>query len=109
PCYEPRRVGVHSTMPMARAVRLCPKATVVPVPWDACVEKGRDIKAALERFTPVVEQASSDEFYLDMSGTEGLYRHEPLADTTRRIRATVREATGLTVSIGGGTSCFVAK
>jgi DNA polymerase-4 len=107
--YEARRYGVHSAMPMARAVRLCPKAMVVPVPWEACVEKSRQIRGALERFTPAVEQASSDEFYLDMTGTEGLYHGEPLAETARRIRAAVREGTGLTVSVGGGTSCLVAK
>lgn len=107
--YEARRYGVHSAMPMARALRLCPNALVVPVPWEACVEKSREIKAALERFTPAVEQASSDEFYLDMSGTEGLYGGEPLADTARKIRTAVREATHLSVSVGGGTSCLVAK
>jgi DNA polymerase IV len=106
--YEARRYGVTSAMPMARALRLCPKALAVPVPWDACVEKSRDIKAVLQRFTPAVEQASSDEFYLDMSGTEGLYQ-EPLADTARKIRAAVRDATQLSVSVGGGTSCLVAK
>jgi DNA polymerase-4 len=106
--YEARRYGVTSAMPMARALRLCPKAMAVPVPWDACIEKSREIKAVLERFTPAVEQASSDEFYLDMSGTEGLYQ-EPLADTARKLRAAVREATQLSVSVGGGTSCLVAK
>src|SRR6266571_8053682 len=59
--YEARAYGVHSAMPMARAIRLCPDAMVVPVPWEACVEKSRDIKRALGDFTPTVEQASSDE------------------------------------------------
>ena len=107
--YEARRYGVHSAMPMARAIRLCPKATVVPVPWEACADKSRQIKTVLEQFTPAVEQASSDEFYLDMTGTAGLYRNEPLAGTARRMRAAVWEAAGLSVSIGGGTSCLVAK
>src|SRR5579864_2893088 len=68
--YEARAFGVTSAMPMARAVRLCPDAMVVPVPFDACVAKGEEIRVVLERFTPVVERASSDEFYLDLSGTE---------------------------------------
>ncbi len=107
--YEARAYGVRSAMPMARAVRLCPAATVVPVPWEACAAHGARIRAVLRRFTPVVEQASSDECYLDLTGTEGLYRAEPLADTARRIRAAVTAETALSVSIGGGTSKLVAK
>ncbi|PYO60927.1 MAG: DNA polymerase IV [Gemmatimonadetes bacterium] len=107
--YEARAFGVHSAMPMARAVRLCPGATVVPVPWDACTRKSREIGAVLRRFTPVVEQASSDEFYLDLSGTEQLYGGEPLAATARRMRDAVIAETSLSLSIGGGTSKFVAK
>ncbi len=56
-----------------------------------------------------MEQASSDEFYLDLSGTERLYKGEPLPETARRIRAAVQRATGLAMSIGGGTSKVVAK
>jgi len=107
--YEARAFGVHSAMPMARAMRLCPDAVAVPVPWEACAAKSREIRVTLERHAPVVEQASSDEFYLDLSGTEKLYGHEPLADTARRIREAVSEATGLTLSIGGGTTKLVAK
>jgi len=107
--YEARAYGVHSAMPMARAVRLCPGATVVPVPWEACARKSREIGAVLRRFTPVVEQASSDEFYLDLSGTEQLYGGEPLAATARRMRDAVIAETSLSLSIGGGTSKFVAK
>ncbi len=107
--YEARAFGVHSAMPMARALRLCPQATVVPVPWEACGEKSRAIRLVLQRFCPEVEQASSDEFYADLSGTERLYRDEPLEATARRIRAAVREETGLDVTIGGGTSKLVAK
>ena len=107
--YEARAFGVRSAMPMARAVRLCPEATVVAVPWEACAAKGRAIGEVLERYTPAVEQASSDEFYLDLSGTERLYHDEPLAATTSRIRAAVHASTSLWMSIGGGTSKLVAK
>ena len=107
--YEARAYGVHSAMPMARAMRLCPGATVVPVPWEACTRKSREIGAVLRRFTPVVEQASSDEFYLDLSGTEQLYGGESLAATARRMRDAVLAETSLSLSIGGGTSKLVAK
>ncbi|MGH9259360.1 MAG: Y-family DNA polymerase, partial [Acidimicrobiales bacterium] len=107
--YEVRAFGVRSAMPMAQAIRLCPDALVVPVPWQACGAKGGEIRAVLERFTPAVEQASSDEFYIDLSGTERLYHDEALDVTARRMRDAVREGTRLTVSIGGGTSKLVAK
>ena len=107
--YEARAFGVRSAMPTARALRLCPGATVAPVSWEACAEKGREIRVVLERYAPVVEQASSDEFYLDLTGTEKLYHEEPLAETARRMRDAVHAATSLWVSIGGGTSKFVAK
>jgi DNA polymerase-4 len=107
--YEARAYGVHSAMPMTRAVRLCPGALVVPVPWEACVQQGEQIRDVLLQFTPIVERASSDEFYLDLSGTERLYHGEPLAVTADRIRRAVLAATGLVVSIGGATSKLVAK
>ncbi len=107
--YEARKFGVTSAMPMARALRLCPRATIVPVPWEACVEKSRAIRRVLERFSPVVETASSDEHYLDLTGTERVYHDEPLAATAHRIRETVFAETALSVSIGGGTSRLVAK
>src|SRR5690606_2783051 len=60
-------------------------------------------------FAPIVQPSSIDEWYLDLSGTEALYGHEPLEPTAHRIRTAVTEATGLTVSIGCGTSRLVAK
>jgi DNA polymerase-4 len=63
----------------------------------------------LEQFAPIVEGASIDEWYLDLGGTESLYHHEPLARTAERIRHAVHDATGLTVSIGGGTNKLIAK
>lgn len=107
--YEARRFGVTSAMPTARALRLCPQATVVPVSWQACAEKSRRIRDVMGRFAPVVEAASQDEFYLDLSGTERLYKDEPLEATARRIREAVLAETQLSVSIGGGTSKLVAK
>jgi DNA polymerase-4 len=96
-------------MPIARAVRLCPQAMYVPVPRKACSEKHREVRALLEAWAPRVEPASIDEFYLDLTGTEGVYRGEALVATARRIREAVQVGTGLTLSIGGGTNRLVAK
>src|ERR1041384_645519 len=100
--YEVRKFGVRSAMPIARALRLCPEAVCVPVPFKECWQKSAEIRKELQQFTPVVEGASVDEWYLDMTGTEGPYHHEPLAATAARIRDGIRHATGLTLSIGGG-------
>lgn len=107
--YQARQFGVRSAMPIAQALRLCPRAMCVPVPRRACAEKSRQIRMVLERFAPAVEGASVDEWYLDLGGTERLYGGEPLADTAHRIRAAVGKETQLSVSIGGGTSKLVAK
>jgi DNA polymerase IV len=107
--YEARQFGVRSAMPIARAIRLCPDAVCVPVPFKACGQKSAEIRAALHRWAPIVEGASVDEWYLDLTATEAVYHHEPLAVTAERIRAGVREATGLTLSIGGGTNKLIAK
>jgi DNA polymerase IV len=107
--YETRKFGVRSAMPIARALRLCPDAMCVPVPRKACSIKSAEIRAVLERFAPVVEGASIDEWYLDLGGTEAVYHHESLRTTAHRIRDAVRRATSLSISVGGGTNKLIAK
>jgi DNA polymerase IV len=107
--YETRKFGVRSAMPISQALRLCPGAMCVPVPRKACSTKSHEIRAVLQRFTPIVGGASIDEWYLDLSGTENLYHHELLADTARRLRDAVRRETGLSISLGGGVNKLIAK
>ncbi|MGK2961948.1 MAG: Y-family DNA polymerase [Gemmatimonadaceae bacterium] len=107
--YETRKFGVRSAMPISRALRLCPDALCVPVPGKACSAKSAEIRSTLERFAPVVEGASIDEWYLDMGGTEGVYHDEHLSVTAHRMRDAVRQETGLTISVGGGTNKLIAK
>jgi DNA polymerase-4 len=107
--YETRKFGVRSAMPIARALRLCPDALCVPVPRKACSVKSREIRAVLERHAPIVEGASIDEWYLDLTGTERIYHNEPLRDTAHRMRAEVQRETGLSISVGGGANKLIAK
>jgi DNA polymerase IV len=107
--YGVRKFGVRSGMPTARALRLCPEATVVGVPRAACVETSRRIRKLLTELSPVVQAASIDEFYLDLTGTERLFRDEDPVATATRIRETVRAETGISVSVGGGPNRLVAK
>jgi DNA polymerase-4 len=71
--------------------------------------KHHEVKAVLDEFSPVVEAASVDEFFLDLTGTEELYRHEPLVDTARRIQQAVLDRTDISLSIGGATQRTLAK
>src|SRR5919108_6125363 len=87
--YETRKFGVRSAMSIAHALRLCPDAMCVPVPMKACGAKSREIRAVLELYSPVVEGASVDEWYMNLDGTEGVYHHEPLEKTARRMRKAV--------------------
>lgn len=107
--YAARAYGVHAGMPMSQALRLCPRAMAVPVPGEMVQTKHREVRAVLDEFSPIVEAASVDEFYLDLTGTEALYHHEPLADTARRIQQAVMERTGISLSIGGATIRTLAK
>jgi DNA polymerase-4 len=107
--YAARKYGVHAGMPMATAVRLCPKAVFAPVPMDVVRAKHHEVRAVLDDFSPVVEAASVDEFYLDLTGTEMLYRGEPLEETARRIQQEVMDRTGISISIGAATGRTLAK
>ena len=107
--YETRKYGVRSAMPTAQALRLCPAATVVPVPRGVIVERSREVHVALEDLSPVVQAASIDEFYLDLTGTERVFGHESLEDTAWRIRNEVLKRTRISVSVGAGTRRIIAK
>jgi DNA polymerase IV len=96
-------------MPTATALRLCPKALVVRVPGEMIRRKSRELRDVLSSLTPVMAVASVDEAYLDLTGTEELFRHEPLTETARSIQREVKARTGLDVSIGGGSNRLVAK
>ncbi|MDZ7779139.1 MAG: DNA polymerase IV [Gemmatimonadota bacterium] len=107
--YEARVYGVRSAMPMSEALRRCPEATVVSVPRKAVRRRSAEVRAALEDLAPVVEAASVDEFYLDLTGTERLFRGEALSETADRIRRAILDRTAVATSVGGGTNRLVAK
>jgi DNA polymerase-4 len=72
------------------------------------VERSRQVHAVLQELAPVVQAASIDEFYLELSGTERLFA-ETLEETARRFREEVLARTDISVSIGGGTRRVIAK
>jgi DNA polymerase-4 len=107
--YPVRAFGVRSGMPTSQALRLCPQAKVVPVSRKACTARSRRVRETLEILAPVVQAASIDEFYLDMTGTERLLHGESLEATAWRVRRQALEDAGISVSVGGGSRKLVAK
>ncbi|HUU59464.1 MAG TPA: DNA polymerase IV, partial [Phycisphaerae bacterium] len=105
--YEAREYGVHSAMPMATAVRLCPRAVLLPVRGDRYREVSERIFDIFERFTPLVEPLSIDEAFLDVTGSQRLFG--PAERIARTIKSTIREEVGLTASLGMAPNKFLAK
>ena len=105
--YEARRFGVHSAMPMAQAVRLCPAAIVLPVRMSRYVELSHEIRALFDRYTPQVEPISLDEAFLDVTGSLNLFG--PAEHIGRAIKQEIRTQTGLTASVGVAANKFLAK
>jgi DNA polymerase-4 len=107
-CYNARKFGVRSAMPMFKAMQLCPHATVVRPDMDKYGSVARDVRALLRTLTPMVEPVSLDEAYLDLSGTERLHRMKP-AKTLAKATAEIERTLGITVSVGLSCNKFLAK
>jgi DNA polymerase IV len=105
--YEVRPFGVHSAMPMARAVRMAPHAIVVAPRFSAYAEASEAVFSIFESFTPLVEPLSLDEAFLDVSGSTSLFG--PPAAIARRIRERIAEEIHLPSSAGIAAIKFVAK
>ncbi|MFC1814514.1 DNA polymerase IV [Thermodesulfobacteriota bacterium] len=105
--YEARKFGVHSAQPMATAMRLCPHGILLPVRMSRYKEVSDQIFEIFYRFTPLVEPLSIDEAFLDVTGSTRLFGNP--VEIAKKIKQTVREETGLTVSAGVAPSKFVAK
>lgn len=105
--YEARPFGVGSAMPMARALERCPHAVVVPPRFERYEAVSRRLMAVLADFSPKVEAVSLDEAFVDMSGAEHLFG--PPEVMAQRLRAAIREATGLPASVGISGTKYVAK
>src|SRR5690606_3109423 len=105
--YEARPFGVGSAMPMAQARRLCPQALIVPPRFERYQEISKQVMCVFDDFSPTIEPLSLDEAFLDMTGTDKIFG--PPAKVGERIKAAVREATGLTVSVGISGTKYVAK
>ena len=102
--YAARQFGLHSAMPMARAVRLCPRLIIVPSQHHRYRTVSREVMTHLHNLTPFVEQLSIDEAFLDVSDLA-----EPVAVIARQLQATINQALDLPCSLGVATNKLVAK
>lgn len=107
-CYVARMYGVHSAMPMFKALKACPDAVVLPPDMAKYGTVGRQIRHMMREITPLVEPISIDEAFLDLSGTQALHRGCPARTLILLARRIEREL-GLTVSIGLSCNKFLAK
>ncbi|MDP2846686.1 MAG: DNA polymerase IV [Humidesulfovibrio sp.] len=105
--YEIRAYGVRSAMPVAQAKRLCPQGLFVPGRMWRYKEISRRVMGVLQHFSPLVEQASVDEAYLDATGLERLFG--PPEEFALALRAAVKQETGLSCSVGIAPVRFLAK
>jgi len=105
--YEARTFGVHSAMPMAQAVRRCPRAAVLPVRMERYAEVSQVIGAVFEKYTPLVEPISLDEAFLDVTGSTNLFGSAE--QIGRAIKKEIQEQTHLTASVGIAPNKFLAK
>src|SRR5579863_9226282 len=105
--YEARKFGVHSALPLRTAYKLCPHAIFVEGHPERYREYSGRVFEILGHFSPLVEMASVDEAYIDMTGTERL--HGPALQAAHALHETVKLETKLNCSIGIATSRLVAK
>jgi DNA polymerase-4 len=107
-CYVARTYGIHSAMPMFKALQACPNAVVIPPDMAKYASVGREIREMMLSLTPAVEPLSIDEAFLDLSGTERMHGGPP-ALVLARFQAEVEREIGVTVSVGLSHNKFLAK
>src|SRR5437868_164764 len=105
--YEARKSGVRSALPISRAWKLCPEGVYVRPRMKRYVEVSHQVMEVFRGYTDLVEPLSIDEAFLDITGSVALLG-EP-DEIARSIKKKIREATGLTASVGLAPNKFLAK
>ena len=105
--YPARAFGVHSAMPMARALALCPHLVILPHRHQLYHQYSERVMSLLYETSLLIEQMSIDEAYLDLTGQVPVW--EEAVEVARRLQARVRDEIGLSASLGVAANKVVAK
>jgi len=105
--YAARQSGVHSAMPSARALRLCPDAVLVHPRLSLYREYSARVMALLEKYTPLLEQLSIDEAFLDVTRSGSRWSSTP--ELAQKLQARIEQKLGLSASLGVAANKLVAK
>ena len=107
-CYNARIYGIHSAMPMFKALKACPDAVVIKPDMAKYAKVGHQVRDMMRAVTPLVEPLSIDEAFLDMTGTERLHK-QSAAVTMAKLAHDIEKQVGITVSVGLSHNKFLAK
>lgn len=108
PSYEAKALGIRRGMPLFEARRLCPALVVVPSDYETYSLYSRRMFNIMRRFSPIVEEYSIDEGFMDLTGLRRLY-HTSYEEIALRIKAAVQQELGITVSVGLAPTKSLAK
>lgn len=104
--YEARAFGVHSAMPMKLAMRLCPQATVLKGDMDSYSHYSRLVSSIVKENVPLMEKASIDEFYIDLTGVDRFFG---CSKFIAEVKEKVRKESGLPISYALASNKLVSK
>lgn len=104
--YEARKFGIHSAMPMKKAMQLCPQAIVTNASRSDYSKYSRWVTEIIASKVPQMEKASIDEFYIDLTGMDKFFGVSKYA---RELRQHIIDETGLPISCGLASARFIAK
>lgn len=104
--YEARKYGIHSAMPMKKAMQLCPHAIITNSSRGEYSKYSRWVTDIIASKVPLFEKASIDEFYIDMTGMDKFFG---VSKYTKELRAQIMKETGLPISCGLSSARFISK
>ena len=105
--YAARKFGIHSAMPSAKALKLCPQVITIPPRLGFYAEVSHRIREIFHRYTPLVEPLSFDEAFLDVTGSELLFGSS--IEIGKRIKSEISNELQLVASVGVAPNKFLAK